>query len=47
MTPVIDSQDREFHGCGSLRGPEHDETDTLTGGDVLPDFSYRVADSFP
>lgn len=32
---------------GSLRGTEYDEADTLTGGDVLPDFSCRVADFFP
>ena len=31
---------------GSLRGTELDESDTLTGGDVLPDFSCKVADLF-
>jgi len=31
---------------GSLRGVEHDETDTLDGGDVLPEFSCKVADFF-
>lgn len=32
---------------GSLRGTEYDEADTLTGADVLPEFSCRVADFFP
>jgi Uma2 family endonuclease len=32
---------------GSLRGTEYDQADTLTGADVLPDFSCRVADFFP
>jgi Uma2 family endonuclease len=32
---------------GSLRGTEYDEADTITGADVLPDFSCRVADLFP
>jgi Uma2 family endonuclease len=32
---------------GSLRGTEYDESDTITGADVLPDFSCRVAELFP
>jgi Uma2 family endonuclease len=32
---------------GSLRGTEYDESDTITGADVLPEFSCRVADFFP
>lgn len=32
---------------GSLRGTEYDEADTLTGADVLPEFTCRVADFFP
>jgi Uma2 family endonuclease len=32
---------------GSLRGTEYDEADTLTGHDVLPEFTCRVADFFP
>lgn len=32
---------------GSLRGTEYDEADTITGGDVLPEFTCRVADFFP
>jgi Uma2 family endonuclease len=31
---------------GSLRGTEFDEADTIDGGDVLPQFSCRVADFF-
>jgi Uma2 family endonuclease len=31
---------------GSLRGTEYDESDTITGGDVLPEFTCRVADFF-
>jgi hypothetical protein len=31
---------------GSLRGTEYDEADTLSGADVLPDFTCRVADFF-
>lgn len=31
---------------GSLRGTEYDEADTITGGDVLPEFTCRVADLF-
>jgi len=31
---------------GSLRGTELDESDTLTGGDMLPSFSYKVSDLF-
>ena len=31
---------------GSLRGTEYDETDTLDGGDVLPEFTCQVADLF-
>jgi Uma2 family endonuclease len=31
---------------GSLRGTEYDEADTLDGGDVLPEFTCRVADLF-
>lgn len=31
---------------GSLRGIEFDETDTIDGGDVLPEFTCRVADFF-
>lgn len=31
---------------GSLRGTEYDEADTLDGGDVLPEFTCRVADFF-
>ncbi len=32
---------------GSLRGTEYDEADTLTGHDVLTEFTCRVADFFP
>ena len=32
--------------AGSLRGAELDETETITGGDVLPEFTCRVADFF-
>lgn len=31
---------------GSLRGTEYDEADTVTGADVLPEFTCRVADFF-
>ena len=31
---------------GSLRGTELDESDTITGGDVLPEFSCKVAEFF-
>lgn len=31
---------------GSLRGTELDESETLTGGEVLPEFSCKVADLF-
>ena len=31
---------------GSIRGVELDETDTLDGGDVLPEFTCKVADFF-
>jgi len=31
---------------GSMQGVEHDETDTLDGGDVLPGFTCKVADLF-
>jgi hypothetical protein len=31
---------------GSLHGTEYDEAEMITGGDVLPDFSCRVADFF-
>jgi Uma2 family endonuclease len=31
---------------GSLRGTEYDEADTISGGDVLPEFTCRVADFF-
>jgi Uma2 family endonuclease len=31
---------------GSLRGMELDETDSLTGGDVLPGFSCKLTDIF-
>jgi Uma2 family endonuclease len=32
---------------GTLRGTEYDEADTVTGGEVLPGFTCRVADFFP
>ena len=32
--------------AGSLRGTELDESETITGGDVLPDFSCKVAEFF-
>ena len=32
--------------AGSLRGTELDETETITGGDVLPEFTCKVADFF-
>jgi len=32
--------------AGSLRGTELDESETITGGDVLPEFSCKVADFF-
>lgn len=31
---------------GSLRGTEYDEADTITGADVLPEFTCKVADFF-
>lgn len=31
---------------GNLRGVELGETDTITGGDVLPNFSCQVAEFF-
>ncbi len=31
---------------GTIRGIEHDESDTLDGGDVLPEFTCTVADFF-
>ena len=44
---LVDPETRtvlEFRG--SLRGTEYDEADTITGGDVLPEFTCRVADLF-
>jgi Uma2 family endonuclease len=44
---LVDAETRTvtvYHG--SLRGTELDETDTLDGGDVLPNFSCTVADLF-
>jgi Uma2 family endonuclease len=32
--------------AGSMRGTELDENETITGGDVLPEFSCKVADFF-
>ena len=32
--------------AGSLRGTEIDEAETITGGDVLPEFSCKVAEFF-
>jgi Uma2 family endonuclease len=32
--------------AGSMRGTELDENETITGGDVLPGFSCKVADFF-
>lgn len=32
--------------AGSLRGTELDESETITGGDVLPEFSCKVAEFF-
>jgi Uma2 family endonuclease len=32
--------------AGSMRGTELDENETITGGDVLPNFSCKVADFF-
>jgi len=32
--------------AGSLRGTELDETETITGGDVLPEFACKVAEFF-
>ena len=32
--------------AGNLRGTELDEAETITGGDVLPGFSCRVAEFF-
>lgn len=32
--------------AGSLRGTELDETETITGGEVLPEFSCKVAEFF-
>lgn len=32
--------------AGTMRGTELDETDPITGGDVLPSFSCKVADFF-
>ncbi len=32
--------------AGTMRGTELDESDTITGGDVLPGFSCKVADFF-
>lgn len=32
--------------AGSLRGTELDEAETITGGDVLPEFSCKVAEFF-
>ena len=32
--------------AGSLRGTELDESETITGGDVLPEFTCKVAEFF-
>ncbi len=32
--------------AGSLRGTELDESEMITGGDVLPDFTCKVAEFF-
>ncbi len=32
--------------AGSLRGMELDESETITGGDVLPDFTCKIAEFF-
>lgn len=32
--------------AGSMRGTELDESETITGGDVLPEFSCKVAEFF-
>ncbi len=32
---------------GNMRGVEHGEDDTITGGDVLPGFACKVAQFFP
>lgn len=32
--------------AGSPRGTELDESETITGGDVLPEFSCKVAEFF-
>jgi len=31
---------------GTMRGVEYDEADTLDGGEVLPNFTCKVADFF-
>jgi hypothetical protein len=45
--PLVDPETRTMlEYRGSLCGTEYVEFDTLTGGDVLPVFTYRVADFF-
>jgi len=44
---VVDPEDKTVMVySGTMRGVEYDEADTLDGGEVLPNFTCKVADFF-